>query len=137
TSLLILSALAAVTGGQPFPQPPDAVDMNPDPTIVEVDIEAREALWEFIPGVPTKVWAFNGSIPGPTIRANVGDTVRVHFMNMLSEPSSIHWHGVQVPANMDGAQTTQAMVPPMGMFDYEFKVLTDGLYWYHPHFRSE
>ena len=97
-----------------------------------------------MPGIDTTVWAYSDdspggsgeSIPGPTIKANVGDTIRVHFTNNLPEATTIHWHGIENYAAMDGAHITQLHVQPGGTFDYEFPVLTEGLYWYHPHVRT-
>ena len=136
-SSFLASALFLVlpTFGQSF-DPPVAVDTNPDPTIVEVDLVAAETTWEYIPGVPTTVWAYNGSVPGPTIKANVGDTIRVHFTNNLPEPTTIHWHGPEIPANMEGSHIAQLPIQPGATFDYEFVVDRAAMYWYHPHVRT-
>lgn len=115
---------------------PVAEDVNDDPSIVEVNIEARVATVEYTPGVTTDVWTYNGSIPGPTIEANVGDTVIVHLTNSLPQETITHWHGLEVPAVMDGSHISQAAIAPGETFTYEFEVLTAAMYWYHPHFRS-
>ncbi|MFT5690625.1 MAG: FtsP/CotA-like multicopper oxidase with cupredoxin domain, partial [Planctomycetota bacterium] len=60
---------------------PVADDINPDPDIVEINLEASETTWEFLPGVQTTVWAYNGTVPGPTIEASFGNTLIVHFTN--------------------------------------------------------
>ncbi|MBW1845119.1 MAG: multicopper oxidase family protein, partial [Deltaproteobacteria bacterium] len=105
--------------------------------IVEVEIVASVEQIQFAPGkAPTEVWTYNGTIPGPTIEANVGDTLIVHFYNELPEKSTIHWHGLELPAHMDGSNIAQNPVPPGGYFRYEFKLLRPSLYWYHPHVRS-
>ncbi|HEY5956514.1 MAG TPA: multicopper oxidase domain-containing protein, partial [Polyangiaceae bacterium] len=72
----------------------------------------------------------------PRIEARVGDTVRIRFKNSLPEPTTIHWHGLRVPAAMDGTAVAQAPVPPGGEFTYEFIVPDAGTFWYHPHVRS-
>lgn len=83
------------------------------------------------------VWAYNGVIPGPTLRIRLGETVRVEFINHLPQPSTIHWHGVRVPNNMDGVPgVTQPAVPPGGSFLYEFTPKDAGTFWFHPHVRS-
>ena len=106
--------------------------------IVEVEIVASVEQIQFAPGkAPTEVWTYNGTIPGPTIEANVGDTLIVHFYNELPEKSTIHWHGLELPANMDGSNIAQNPVPPGGYFRYEFKLLRPSLFWYHPHVRLE
>ncbi len=113
------------------------VDLDPDPNVLELNLEARVAPIEFIPGVPTIAWTYDGAVPGPLIRAKVGDRVRVHFKNSLPEPTSIHWHGLRIPTAMDGVpEHGQAPVPPGATFDYEFTLPDAGTFWYHPHFAS-
>lgn len=112
-------------------------DENPDPTIVEVTLVARVGEVEYLPGKPAQVWTYNGSVPGPTLVAKVGDRVIVHFRNELPEPTTIHWHGVRVPNGMDGSQAVQQPIPPGGAFDYDFTLLDAGTFWYHPHVRSD
>ncbi len=85
----------------------------------------------------TSVWAYNGVIPGPILRARQGDTVRVKLDNQLAEETTIHWHGVRVPNAMDGVpHVTQKPVTPGENFVYEFVAKDAGTYWYHPHQRS-
>jgi FtsP/CotA-like multicopper oxidase with cupredoxin domain len=97
-----------------------ATDENPDPTIVEVSIEAREAEKTYLPGVVTKVLSYNGTVPGPLIEARQGDQLVVHFKNSLTMGTTIHWHGVRVPNAMDGSLAVQMPVGQGGRFDYEF-----------------
>ncbi len=113
-----------------------ARDFNPAPDIVEVKIEAGQTEIEILPGIKTKVYTYNGSFPGPLIKAKVGDTLIVHFKNNLPEPTTLHWHGLRVPATMDGSNLTQKPVPPGGSFRYEFKLKDASLFWYHPHIRA-
>ena len=85
----------------------------------------------------TRVWGYDGSVPGPTLRVRQGDTLHVRFENGLPQPSSIHWHGLRLDNAMDGvAGLTQPPVPPGGSFDYSFTAPDAGTFWYHPHFRS-
>ena len=116
---------------------PVAPDENADPALVEVSLTAGIASGAFLPGTSTQVWAYNGTVPGPTIEARRGDEVLVHFRNDLPEPTTVHWHGVRVPNDMDGAGRLLEPVPPGGTFDYRFIVPDDGLFWYHPHVRSD
>jgi FtsP/CotA-like multicopper oxidase with cupredoxin domain len=67
----------------------------------------------------------------------VGDTVRIRLKNSLPEATTIHWHGLRVPAAMDGVAAMQTPVPPGGEFTYEFVVPDAGTFWYHPHVRSD
>jgi FtsP/CotA-like multicopper oxidase with cupredoxin domain len=102
-------------------------------SVVQVELEAREMDWEFSPGRLTRAWGFNGQIPGPTIQASVGDVLEVRFTNRLPEPTTIHWHGLQVPAAMDGTDMVQHPVAPGETFTYRFRVPDAGTFWYHPH----
>lgn len=113
------------------------VDMNPDPDILEIELESRLSDIEILPGVVTPVWTYGGTLPGPLIRAKVGDTVIIHFTNSLPEATSIHWHGLRVTNDMDGVPgVTQDPVEAGGEFRYEFVVRDAGTYWYHPHINS-
>lgn len=111
-------------------------DKNPDPKIVEVDLYAKVTEVEYTKGVKTRVWSYNGMVPGPTIEANVGDTLIVNFYNQLAEDTTVHWHGLELPANMDGSMIAQNPVEPGGYFRYEFTLLRASTFWYHPHIRT-
>src|ERR1051326_6061446 len=115
----------------------DAVDINPDPHVVEVNIDAHVARVTYAPGQQAEAWTYNGDIPGPLIRAHVGDRLIVHFTNHLPKPSTIHWHGVRLPIQMDGVPgISQPEVEAGGSFTYDFIVPDAGLFWYHPHVMS-
>ena len=77
-------------------------DLNPDPGIVEINLTAKAATVEVAPGRRVNAWTYNGGLPGPLIRTRVGDRLIVHFKNELTEPTTVHWHGVRVPIEMDG-----------------------------------
>lgn len=113
------------------------VDINPAPDILEFNLEAKISDIEIEAGFTTPVWTYGGTLPGPMIKARIGDTVIVHFKNSLPEATSIHWHGIRVPNSMDGVPgMTQDPIPPGGEFRYEFVVSDAGTYWYHPHVNS-
>jgi FtsP/CotA-like multicopper oxidase with cupredoxin domain len=120
-----------------LPTPKLAEDLSTDPAVVEVSLTAAPAAHEYLAGRPAAVWAFNGSIPGPTIEARKGDLVIVHFRNELPEPTTIHWHGLRVPNDMDGAGRLLQPIPSGGTFEYRFVVPDGGTFWYHPHVRSD
>lgn len=94
--------------------------------------------WEVAPGQVVTAWAYNGQVPGPQIRVRRGDRVRVILTNHLTEPTTIHWHGVTVPNAMDGVPyVTQDAVMSGETFTYEFTVVDrPGTYLYHSHFNS-
>ncbi len=114
-----------------------AQDINPDPRIVEINLEAKESTIEIARGVFSQVYTYNGMVPGPVIKTNIGDTLIVHFTNNLPEPTTIHWHGLRVPADMDGSTLSQHPVQPGQSFRYEFTVEDPSLFWYHPHVRTD
>ncbi len=87
-----------------------------------------------VPGRTFDLWGFNGSAPGPTIQASEGDRVRIVFDNHLPEPTGIHWHGLELPNEMDGVPGVgQKPVMPGERFVYEFPLHQDGTFFYHPH----
>jgi FtsP/CotA-like multicopper oxidase with cupredoxin domain len=111
-----------------------ATDLDPDPNVVEVALDARLAPLSFVPGGPTMMWTYGGQVPGPLIRARAGDRVVVHFTNALPEETTIHWHGLRIPAAMDGMpDLSQPPIQPGGGFDYDFVVPDASTFWYHPH----
>jgi FtsP/CotA-like multicopper oxidase with cupredoxin domain len=89
------------------------------------------------PHPETDVWCFNGSVPGPEIRARQGDRLRVRVRNELNEETTVHWHGIRLPNDMDGVpHLTQMPIGPGESFVYEFDLKDAGTFWYHPHQRS-
>jgi len=92
---------------------------------------AKSATVELLSG-GTSVFGYSGKILGPTIRIKSGESTSILFSNQLSEESNIHWHGLMIPANMDGHPG--ALINPNASFNYEFPVQQRaGTYWYHPH----
>ena len=103
----------------------------------EIHLEAREVRWELAPGKVIKGMAYNGQIPGPELRLEEGERVRIVLRNSLPEPTTIHWHGVDVPNPMDGVPgITQKPVQPGETFVYEFEARPAGTRWYHTHFQE-
>ncbi len=89
---------------------------------------------EFVPGRTVDAWGYNGSVPGPTIEIVEGDRVRVIVDNHLPEMTSVHWHGFEIPIEMDGVPgLTQDPIPPGGRFVYEFTLHQKGTFFYHSH----
>ncbi|MGH7385639.1 MAG: multicopper oxidase family protein, partial [Candidatus Rokuibacteriota bacterium] len=103
----------------------------------EIVIEPRQVKWELAPGRTITAMAYNGQVPGPEIRVKEGERVRVVLKNALGEPTTIHWHGVEVPNAMDGVPgITQKPVRPGETFVYEFEARPAGTRWYHTHFQE-
>jgi suppressor of ftsI len=151
------SLLVALLGGHretrlpaewPARLPVRRADVNPTDTLrdppvlhnqsrrggtVEVNLTASVVRLALRPGTPTEAYAYNGSVPGPTLAVHEGDRVIVHFKNDLPEPTTIHWHGLHIPADMDGSPLRP--ITPGARYDYVFTIKrgTAGTYWYHPH----
>lgn len=123
------------------PELQPATDTNPDPGIVEVTLVAVAETIEYLDGQDANVLAYRdgavagsaASVPGPLIVANVGDRLIVHFRNELDRESSVHWHGLRLPIEMDGVDA----IPPGGSFDYDFVLQDAGWFWYHPHIQTD
>ncbi len=102
------------------------------------DITAQPVLWNILDDVTVTAWTYNGTVPGPMIRVTEGDRVRINFTNKLPEPTTIHWHGINVPNAMDGVPgVTQEAVQPGETFTYEFEARPAGTFMYHSHFDSD
>jgi FtsP/CotA-like multicopper oxidase with cupredoxin domain len=101
--------------------------------VVTVELEAREADWAVAPGAVVRAWTFNGQVPGPVLEGRVGDVLEVRLTNRLPEATAVHWHGMRLPAPMDGTEMVQQLVHPGETFTYRFKLLDAGTFWYHPH----
>lgn len=90
--------------------------------------------WYILPDVPVVAYAFNRQVPGPQIRLTEGDRVRLIVKNDLSEPTSVHWHGLILPNSQDGvSDITQKPIQPGQSYTYEFVVQQQGTYFYHSH----
>ena len=87
-----------------------------------------------ITGRPRTALTLNNSLPGPLLRWREGDTVSLRVRNRLAQDTSIHWHGILLPANMDGVPGLSfAGIPPGGDYLYQFTLRQSGTYWYHSH----
>jgi FtsP/CotA-like multicopper oxidase with cupredoxin domain len=131
--------------GLPLRSVPSAQDLNDDPGIVEVNLSATRIPVNLRPD-PGIVSGYSFRSPGPVIRARLGDTLVVNFSNRLATPTSVHWHGLHVPFDMDGALAMPQVeemtedehglmqIPTDAAVRYEFQVNQPGTFWYHPHF---
>jgi FtsP/CotA-like multicopper oxidase with cupredoxin domain len=108
--------------------PPEPLPHEPG-RVREYELTAYDRELEIAPGVFFAAWTYNGTVPGPVIRATEGDVLRVTFVNGGSHPHTIHFHGIH-PANMDGVFE---VVEPGGSFVYEFEARPAGMHLYHCH----
>ena len=85
----------------------------------------------------TGIWGFEGTAPGPVLRVRQGHRLDVKLVNQLAQPTTIHWHGIRVPNDMDGVPgLTQDAVKPGETYPYSFVCADAGTFWYHPHGNS-
>lgn len=104
----------------------------------EFDVTAKIGKWEVEPGRVVDAWTYNGIVPGPTVKVDVGDNVRLVVHNELPMGTDVHVHGVEVPNNMDGVSPiTQPLIEPGQTFVYEFKVNKPAVAMYHSHHHGQ
>ena len=114
-----------------------------EPTILadgtrQWELTASVFSWETEPGKVVEAWGYNGMVPGPELRAQVGDRIRIILHNRLPAPTTIHFHGMLVPNAMDGVPViSQPAVMPGESFTYEFTVRNAGSNMYHSHFMAQ
>lgn len=103
-----------------------------DVKVFELTMAATEI--EVAPGVMRQAYAFNGVVPGPTLRVDEGDQVRIIVRNELPFATAAHWHGMILPNDQDGVPgVTQPAIEPGGSYTYEWTALMPGTHWYHSH----
>ncbi len=120
---------------------PDLMDLQ---SIVRDNIRyfelvAEPVSQEILPGLFINGWGYNGGIPGPTIKAYSGETVNIRVINNLPEDTSVHWHGFDIPNDMDGVPDVEPTpkIKPGYYFDYRFKITNPpGTHMYHAHMDS-
>jgi FtsP/CotA-like multicopper oxidase with cupredoxin domain len=137
--VVLLGSLAAAhsgpvhsdTSASRVRHPPELVPT--DRRTVEFSLTASVARLSLVPGVTTEVYAYNGSVPGPTLELREGDDVVIRFRNDLPEETTVHWHGLHLPFDADGSPFHP--VAPGEEYEYRFTIRpgTAGTYWYHPH----
>jgi FtsP/CotA-like multicopper oxidase with cupredoxin domain len=102
------------------------------------ELTTKMVKWTLTDGVTVNAMTYNGTVPGPMIRVTEGDQVRILVRNELDEPTTIHWHGVEVPNNMDGVPgVTQEPILPGETFTYEFTAKPAGTFMYHSHYEGD
>jgi bilirubin oxidase len=126
-SLAIVLAFASSANGQMNPLAiPPALELD------TFDLEADEHVHQFYPGINTSTYGASAEYLGPTLILHRGDTARIRVHNQLAEMTSMHWHGMHVPGEMDGGP--QRIIEPGESFMAEFEVKNPAAtYWYHPH----
>jgi FtsP/CotA-like multicopper oxidase with cupredoxin domain len=117
----LTAAIQSTERARPHTGQTRTVTLTPQPRTVEIASTA------------VQTWSYGDTVPGPVIRANVGDDVAVTLANRLPEPTSVHWHGIALRNDMDGVTPASGNIPAGGDFTYRFSVPDPGTYWFHPH----
>lgn len=138
SAAVVLGACSRTTPARIDPRSPEvaaveAKRFRPGAGVTEVDLTASP--FELALGPLTAAtWAYSRSVPGPEVRMRAGDVLEARFTNELPVPTTVHWHGVRLRNDMDGASgVTQEPVSPGGTFGYRFAVPDPGTFWFHPH----
>lgn len=127
------SGLRVGVAVDPLTPPPVLRNESRLPNTVEVTLTAAPARLSLVPESASDAYAYNGRVPGPTLEVREGDRVIIHFRNELPVPTTVHWHGLHIPATADGSPFHP--VAPGATHDYVFTIKRGaaGTYWYHPH----
>ena len=102
----------------------------------DYQLRASEFGWKTSDQRIISAWGFNNSLPGPVLKAKKGDEMVIRVKNDLPEATVIHWHGIRLPAAMDGTDSVQEPIEPGQEFEYRFTVPDAGTFWYHSHFNE-
>jgi FtsP/CotA-like multicopper oxidase with cupredoxin domain len=120
--------------GQPLRTLPKLVNQSKTPGVFEARLTAVPARLDVGAGQQTEFWAYNGMIPGPLIEATAGDRVRILFENRIpGQESTIHWHGMPVPAAQDGNPMSPVTSGSRRVYEFVLPADSASSYWYHPH----
>lgn len=129
----VLTSIPTVLHGAPRRDDITNIGYAPELSGKIINLEISAAPVNFT-GVVRMATTINGSIPAPTLRLKEGDTVTINVTNRLNVPSSIHWHGIILPYQMDGVPgLSYAGIMPGETFTYRFTLHQSGTYWYHSH----
>ena len=128
-----LAAVEALPAGAAINDMVKLANTSGRPGLFRASLTAAPVNIPLLAGTPTEFWAYNGNLPGPLIEVVEGDTVEIIFENRLPQATTVHWHGLPLPAQQDG--NPHDAVAPGGKHLYRFTlpVGSAGTYWYHPH----
>jgi FtsP/CotA-like multicopper oxidase with cupredoxin domain len=123
----------AETAGLPEPRPSEIINLSDGD---EFDL-GISSVAKRVGDATVRMLAYNGSIPGPTLKVPQGSEVVINVSNKTDLPSTVHWHGLRLENAYDGTHETQAPIPHGGTFAYRLRFPDPGIYWYHPHIRED
>jgi FtsP/CotA-like multicopper oxidase with cupredoxin domain len=120
--------------GEPLRELPRLANESTSPGVFKASLSAEPTTVRFAEGLDTRILAYNGMSPGPLIEASEGDSVEISFKNGIpGEESTIHWHGMPVPADQDGNPMDPVASGSERVYAFELPEHSAGSYWYHPH----
>jgi FtsP/CotA-like multicopper oxidase with cupredoxin domain len=125
--------IPSTTEGLPDARRPEVVELSGGD---ELDLEIAPVRKQ-IGDATVRMLAYNGSVPGPTLKISQGSTITVHVTNRGDVDATVHWHGLRLENRYDGTHETQAPIPVGETFTYQVSVPDPGAYWYHPHIRED
>ncbi len=123
----------SATEGLPDARRPEVVELSDGD---EFDLEIGPVRKQ-IGDATVRMLAYNGSVPGPTLKVPQDATITVHVTNRSDMEATVHWHGLRLENRYDGTHETQAPIPVGETFTYQLSVPDPGAYWYHPHIRED
>lgn len=136
---VLAPAVAIATPAERDVAVPTLTDLDPDPGVFEATLVAAERDVELVDGVATPAWVYLETeasaprVPGPMIDVVAGTRVKIHFTNQLPQETTIHWHGLVLPDDMDGAPNEASSIAPGESFTFDFVARDAAFYWFHPH----
>lgn len=128
-----LLPIEAMPQGNKLPALPILKNESTEANFFKATLTAKPVNVEIIKGKPTDFWAYNDSIPAPTIEVYEGDTVEITLDNQLPQSTTLHWHGLLVPADQDGNPQDEVLSGNKHTYRFTIPEGTAGTYWYHPH----
>ncbi|MEJ2803930.1 multicopper oxidase family protein [Comamonadaceae bacterium PP-2] len=128
-----LAPLDALPAGQPLAELVRLPNTSRRMGLFRARLTAQPVQVALMPGRTTTVWAYNGQVPGPLIDVREGDTVEIEFHNRLPQPSTVHWHGLPVPADQDGSPMDLVAPGARRLYRFTLPKGSAGTYWFHPH----
>ena len=124
---------AALSQGQPLRTLTPLANESAAAGQFSATLEAAPASMQLLEGRPTPLWLYNGLFPGPLVDVREGDRVRITLRNRLALDTTVHWHGLPVPADQDGSPMDPVAPGAARVYEFDIPAGTAGTYWYHPH----
>lgn len=128
-----LAAVEALPAGAALRELVKLANVSGQAGLFRATLSAAPLTVPLLAGAPTEFWAYNASLPGPLIEVMEGDTVEINFENRLPQATTVHWHGLPVPAEQDGNPHDPVAPGDKRLYRFTLPLGSAGTYWYHPH----